>query len=130
MLLKLWPIIHFQLDQLLHECSIFAVLIVRICSPCKRHNCFLPCSSRQFSLLPGRIHSSCVSPQAFPFLFWKHHKILHKPMILLAVCTFNFFKATFLLMVQFLFTAFGTCLSSSILSYIYIYIYIYDRIGI
>ena len=34
-------------------------------------------------------------------------------MVLLAVCTSNFFQAIFLCMVRVLFTAFGTCLSSS-----------------
>ena len=33
-------------------------------------SCFLPCRSLQFSLVPERTHSSCVS-QVFPFLFRK-----------------------------------------------------------
>ena len=45
----------------------------------QRRNCFLPCSSLQFSLLPEKTHFSCVSPQVFPFPFCKHRKILHKP---------------------------------------------------
>ena len=43
------------------------------------HSCFLSCRSLQFSLLPGRTHFSCVSPQVFPFLFCKHYKIWQKP---------------------------------------------------
>ena len=34
--MKLWPIIRFQLDQFLLECSIFVVLIACIRSPCNR----------------------------------------------------------------------------------------------
>ena len=36
MLLKLWPIIRFQLDQFLHESSIFVLLIDCIRPPCNR----------------------------------------------------------------------------------------------
>ena len=69
---------------------------------------FCQCSSQQFSLLPGRTYSSCVSPQLFPLLFCK---ILHKPDDF--VCIFNFFQAIILYMVWVLFTTFGACLSSS-----------------
>ena len=34
--LKLWPIIGFQLDRFLHECSIFVVIIGSIHPPCNR----------------------------------------------------------------------------------------------
>ena len=44
----------------------------------QRRSCLLPCRSLQFSLLPGRKHSSCVSCQVFPFLFCKHCKTLGK----------------------------------------------------
>ena len=77
MLLKLWPIIRFQLDQFLDESSIFVDLIDCILQ--QRRSCFLPSWSLLFSLFPGRIHSSCVSPQVFLFLFCKHCKILPKP---------------------------------------------------
>ena len=45
----------------------------------QRHSYFLPYSSLQFSLLPGRTHSSCVLPQFILFLFCKQRKILRKP---------------------------------------------------
>ena len=44
-----------------------------------RRSYFLSYSSLQFSLLPGRTQSSCVSPQLFIFIFCKHHNILRKP---------------------------------------------------
>ena len=45
----------------------------------QRWSCFLLCRVLLFSLLPGRTHTSCVSPQVFPLLFCKQHKILCKP---------------------------------------------------
>ena len=45
----------------------------------QRRSCFRLYSSLQFFLLPGRKHSSCVSPQLFLFLFSKQRKIFHKP---------------------------------------------------
>ena len=80
----------------------------------QRSSCFLSCSSLQFSLLPGRTHSSCVSPQLFPFLLCKHRKILRKPDDLVGSLHMKFFQAIFLHMVWILFATFGTCLSSSI----------------
>ena len=44
-----------------------------------RHSYFHPCWPLIFSLLPGKMHSSCVSPQVFLFLFCRLHKILPKP---------------------------------------------------
>ena len=44
----------------------------------QKRSCFLPCSSLQFSLLPGKTHYSCVSPQLFLFHFCKQRKIMYK----------------------------------------------------
>ena len=79
----------------------------------QRHSCFLPYSSLQFFSLPGRKHSSCVSPQLFIFFLINSTSSCVSRMILLAVCTSNFFHAIFLCMVRVLYTAFGTCLLSS-----------------
>ena len=79
----------------------------------QRHSCFLLCRSLQFSLLPRRTHSSCISPQVFPFLFVNIARSCVSRMILSAVCSLNFHQAIFLQVVQVLFTAFGTCLLSS-----------------
>ena len=58
----------------------------------QRCRCFLPCNSLQFSLLPGRTHSSCASPQLFPFLLVNNAKSCINWMILSAVCTGISFK--------------------------------------
>ena len=63
---------------------------------------FLPCRSKQFSLLPRRIHFSCVSSQVFPFLFVNNARSCVSRMILSAVCTSSFFQAIFLRVVRIL----------------------------
>ena len=73
----------------------------------QRRSYFLPCSSQQFSLLPGRTHFSYV------FFFVNIARSYVSQMILSAVCTSNFFQAIFLHVVWVLFTVFGACLSSS-----------------
>ena len=78
-----------------------------------RRSCFLPYSSLQLSLLPGRTYSSCVLPQLFLFLFVNNAWSCVRWMILSAVCTCNFFQAIFLHMVRVLFAAFCACLSYS-----------------
>ena len=79
----------------------------------QRRYCFLPCRSLQISFLPGRRHSSCVSPQVFAFLFVNITRSCISRMILSAVCISNLLQTIFLQVVQFLFTAFGICLLSS-----------------
>ena len=74
---------------------------------------FPPFRSLQFSLLPGRTHSSGVSPQYFLFFFVNIGRPCVSRMILSTVSTCNFFQAIFLHVVWVLFTAFHTCLSSS-----------------
>ena len=81
-----WKKLHsagfYQLDQFLYKCSIFVVLISYIRPPCNRGVVvFLPCSSLQFSLLPERTYSTCVSPQVFRFLFCKQRNILRAVLI-------------------------------------------------
>ena len=114
MLLKLWPIIGFQLQQCLHKCSIFAVVIGSIRLPCNggvaAFSHIAPYNSPSFQ--KGNISLVCDLNYFFFFLVNSASSNVSR-MILLAVCTSNFFHAIFLCMVRVLFTAFGTCLSSS-----------------
>ena len=111
MLLKLWPIIGFQFKQFLHKCSIFGVVIGSIRPPCNG-------GVAVFSHIAP--YNSSFQERNIPlvfdlnYFFWKtvQSSCLSR-MILLAVCTSNFFQAIFLCLFRVLFTAFGTCLSSS-----------------
>ena len=111
---KLWPIIGFQLDQFLHKCSIFGVVIGSIHPPCNggvaafSHIAPYNSSSFQEGNIPLVFHLNY-----FFFLSVNSTSSCVRWRILLAVCTSNFFQAIFLCMVQVLFTTFGTCLSFS-----------------
>ena len=113
-LLKLWPIIGFQLDQFLHKCSIFGVVIGSIRPPSNggvaAFSHIAPYNSPSFQ--EGNIPLVFHLNYFFFFLVNSTSSCVSR-MILLAVSTMNFFQAIFLCMVQVLFTAFGTCLSSS-----------------
>ena len=115
MVLKLWPIIGFQLDQFLHKCSIFGVVIGSIHPPCNGSVAALshiaPYNSPSFQ--KGNIPLVFNLNYFFFFLVNSTSSSVSR-MILLAVSTCNFFQAIFLCMARVLFTAFGTCLSSSI----------------
>ena len=114
LLLNLWPITGFQLDQFLHEHSIFVVLIGCIHPPYNRaiaafshigpYN--FPCFQKgHISLMFHLKYSlSFLVNISRSFICW---------MIVSAVCTSNFFQAIFLHVVQVLFITFGTHLSSS-----------------
>ena len=114
MVLKLWLIIGFQLDQFLHKCSIFGVIIGSIHPPCNggvaAFSRIAPYNSPSFQ--KGKIPLVFYLNYFFFFLVNSTSSCVSR-MILLAVCTCNFFQAIFLCMVRVLFTAFGTCLSSS-----------------
>ena len=114
MLLKLWPIIGFQLDQFLHVCPIFVVVIGSIRPPCNggvaAFTHIAPNNSSCFQ--EGHI-SLAFNLNYFFFFLVNSASSCVRRMILLAVCTSNFFQAIFICMVRVLFTSFGTCLSSS-----------------
>ena len=114
MLLKLWPIISFKLDQFLHKCSILGVVIGSICPPCNggiaAFSHLAPYNSPSFQ--EGNIPLVFYLNYFFFFLVNSTSSCVSR-MILLAVCTLNFFRAIFLCMVQVIFTAFGICLLSS-----------------
>ena len=114
MLLKLWPIIGFQLDQFLHKCSIFGVVIGSIRPPCNggvaAFSHIVPYNSPSFQ--EGNIPLVFHLNFFFFFLVNSTSSCVSR-MILWAVCTSNFFQAIFLCMVRVFFIAFGTCLSSS-----------------
>ena len=114
MLLKLWSIIGFQLDQFLHECSIFIVVIGSICPPCHR-------GVAVFSHI-APYNSPCFQERNIPLVFHLNYFFFFlvnssrscvSRMILSAVCTCDFFHAIFLHEVRVLFPVFRTCLSSS-----------------
>ena len=113
-LLKLWQVIGFQLDQFLHECSIFLVVIGSIRPPCNggvaAFSHIAPYNSPSFQ--KGNIPLVFHLNYFFFFLVNSASSCVSR-MILFAVYTSNFFLAIFLCMVRVLFTAFGTCLSSS-----------------
>ena len=111
--MKLWPIIGFQLDQFLRESSIF-VVIGSIHPPCNRGVAAF--SNR------APYNSPCFQEGNIPLVFHLNDFFFSlvnsvrscvSRMILSAVCTCNFFQAILLHLVRVLFTAFGTCLSSS-----------------
>ena len=110
-LLKLWPIIGLQLDQFLHKCSIFGVVIGSIRPPCNggvaAFSHIAPYNSPSFQ--EGNI------PLAFKLCYFFFFLVSYcvSRMILLAVCTCNFIQAIFLCMVRVLFPVFVTCLPSS-----------------
>ena len=110
-LLKFWPIIGFQLDQFLHECSIFVVVIGSIRPPCNRDVAALsniaPHNSPSFQ--EGNIPLVFNLDYFFFFLVNSARSCVSR-MILLAVCTCNFFQVIFLHVVRVRFTAFGTWL--------------------
>ena len=113
-LLNLWSTIRFQLDQFLYESSIFVIFI----------GCIHPSYNRGVAVF-FHISSNnfpCFQEGHIPLLFHHKHFLFFFVniarscvirMILSAVCTFNFFQAIFLYMFRVLFTAFGTCVSSS-----------------
>ena len=109
MLLKLWSIIGFQLDQFLHKCSIFGVVIDSVRPPCNggiaAFSHIAPYNSPSFQKV--------FDLNYFFFFLVNSTSSCVSRMILLAVCTSNFFQAIFLCMVRVLFTTFGICLSSS-----------------
>ena len=113
MVLKLWPIICFQLDQFLHESSILVVLIGCIRPPCNR------CVAVFFNV--GLFYFPCFQEGHIPLVFHLKYFFFFfvniaiccvRRVILSAVCTSNFLRAIFLHMVRVLFVAFGSCLSS------------------
>ena len=114
LLLKLWPINGFQLDQFLHKSSIFAVVIGFTRLPCNggvaAFSYIAPHNSPSFQ--KGNIPLVFNLNYFFFFLVNSTSSCVSR-IILLAVCTCNFFQAIFLCMVRVIFAAFGTCLSSS-----------------
>ena len=72
------PIIRFYLDHFFHESSIFVIFIDCIHFLCNRSVAVFAHSYTYYSLLPGKTHSSCVSPQICLFLFCRLQKILCK----------------------------------------------------
>ena len=114
LLLKLWPIIGFQLDQFLHEYSIFVVVIGSILPPCNRgvaaFSNITPYNSPCFQ--EGNIHL-VFNLNYFFFFSVNSARSCVSWMVLSTVCTRNFFQAIFLRVVRVLFTAFDTCMSSS-----------------
>ena len=80
MLLKLWSIIGFQLEQFLHKCSIFAVVIGSIRPPCNggiaAFSHIAPYNSPSFQ--EGNI-SLVFDLNNFFFLLGKQYKFLRKP---------------------------------------------------
>ena len=113
-LLKLWLIICFQLDQFLHECSVFFVLIGCIHPLCNRSVAVFSHVAPYHFLWFQEGHIPLVFHLSyFLFFFVNIARSCISWMILLAVCTSNFLQAIFLHMVWVLFTAFGTCLSPS-----------------
>ena len=114
MLLKLWPITGFQLDQFLHECAIFIVFIGSIHPPCNRGVAVF------FHLAP--YNYLCFLEGHFPLIFHLNYFLFFfinnvrscvTRMILSAFCISNFFQGIFLHVIPVLFTAFDTCLSTS-----------------
>ena len=114
MLLKLWSIIVFQLDQFLHECSIFVVVIDSIRPPCNRGVAAFSQIAPNNSSCFQEGHISLVFNLNYFFFFLVNStRSCVSQMILSAVCTCDFFHAILLNVVRVLLTAFGTCLSSS-----------------
>ena len=79
----------------------------------QRRSCFRPGRSLQFSLLTERTHSSCVSPQLYPFRFCKQRKILRKPDDLLGNLHNEFLSSNFPPRGPGPFHRICTCMSSS-----------------
>ena len=108
------PIIGFQLDQFLHECSIFVVVIGSIRPLCNRciaaFSHIAPYNSSGFQ--EGHISLVFNLNSFFLFLVNRTRSCVIR-MLLSAVCTGYFFHTIILNVVRVLFTAFGTCLSSS-----------------
>ena len=107
---KLWPIIRFQLDQFLHESSIFVCLIDYIRPPCNR-------GVDVFSIVVP-YYFPCFQKGHFPLVFHLKYFFFFfgsciSRMALSTVRTTNFLQAIFLLLVWVLFTVFGTCRQSS-----------------
>ena len=101
MLLKLWPIIGFQLDQFLYEYYIFVVVIGSIHPSCNR-------GVAAFSHI-APYNSPCFQEGNIPLVFHLNYFFFFlvnsarscvSQMILSAVCTCNFFHAIFLRMVR------------------------------
>ena len=114
MFLKLEPIIGFQLDQFLHECSIFVVLIGCIHPPCNRDvAAFTHVGPYNFPCFQKKHISLVFRLKYFLFFFVNIARSCVSWMILSAVCTCNFLQAIFLHVVRVLFTAFRTCLMTS-----------------
>ena len=114
MLLKLWPIIGFQLNQFLHKFSISVILIGCIHPLCNRSiAAFSHVGSYNFPCFQEGHISLVFQLKYFLFFFVNIARSCISQVILLAVCTSNFFQAIFLHVVWVLFTTFGTCQSSS-----------------
>ena len=112
-LLKLWPIIRFQLDEFLHECSIFVVLIGCIRLPRNRGvTVFSQVGAYNFPCFQEEHIPLVLLLKYFLFFFVSISRSFVSRMILLTVCTSNFLLAIFLQVVRVLFTEFGTCLLS------------------
>ena len=110
--LKLWPIIRFQQDQFLHECSIFVVLIGCILPPCNRSVAvfFSHVGSDNFPCFQEGDIPLVFHLKYFLFFFVSIAKSCVSRVIFSAVSPFNFFVQV----VRVIFTAFGTSQSSSI----------------
>ena len=113
-LLKLWPIIRFQLGQFLHKSSVFVVLIGCICPPCNRGIALFSHVGPYYPLSFQEGHIPLVFHlKYFLFFFVNIAKSSVSRLILSAVCTSYFLHTIFLHMIRVLFTAFGTCVSST-----------------
>ena len=108
MLLKLWPIIGFQLHKFLHKCSISGIVIGSIHRSCNggvaAFSHIAPYNSPSFQ--EGNIPLEFNLNYFFFFLVNSTSSCVSR--MILAVCTLNLFQAVFLCMVRVLFTAFGT----------------------
>ena len=107
LLLKLWLTIGFQLDQFLHESSIFVVLIGCIHPPCNRGIAAFPQGGPyNFPYFQEGHISLVLHLKYFLFFFVNITWSCVSRMILSAVGTFNFLQAIF----QVLLTTFNSCL--------------------
>ena len=104
-----------QLDQFLHECSIFVVWIGCIRLPCNTDvAAFSHIGPYNFPCFQEGLISLVFHLKYFLFIFVDIARSYVSRMIFSAVCTsIFFFKQSFLQVFSVLFTAFGTCMSSS-----------------
>ena len=115
--LKFWSIIRFQLDQVLHQGSIPSVLVALsdwICLSYDRGESTLShVGSRYFPSFCKASVFLVFHPKYFFLHFINVPRLWVSRIILTAVCVFYFIRALFVCMVRILFTALGTCRSSS-----------------